>query len=155
MRSPPRELCLEEHQKNLVREQLAKSCSHFTGVGAKTCKVGICYRELVGGEEFGWVVRIPCITTEGTDHEHVVQCNKYDAMSDEEIDAAIVDMEEADCKITLFFEWFAPIRETAERGCVHEDTCPVCGKAIRYSLAVSNGHARVQCATEDCINFIE
>lgn len=35
-------------------------CKHFTGIQNKTCKAGISYRELCGGENLGWAVRIPC-----------------------------------------------------------------------------------------------
>lgn len=36
-------------------------CRHFTGIQNKACEVGVNYREFVGGPDFGWARRLPCL----------------------------------------------------------------------------------------------
>lgn len=38
-------------------------CKHYIGYHKGRCKLGIDYRELVGGPDFGWAVRLPCLKT--------------------------------------------------------------------------------------------
>lgn len=36
------------------------------------------------------------------------------------------------------------------------DDCPACGGGtVRWAIAAYNGHIRMQCSTEDCVNFME
>jgi hypothetical protein len=36
-------------------------CKYFTGLVNESCKVGVNYRKLVGGEDFGWMKMAACL----------------------------------------------------------------------------------------------
>lgn len=53
--------------KKSLAEQHAGRCVHFNGIQNKTCKLGIDYRTLVGGDDFGWAARLPCLKDNGSE----------------------------------------------------------------------------------------
>src|ERR1041384_5147462 len=43
-----------------VRAEMRK-CKYFNGIQHDMCLAGVNYRELVGGEDLGWALGIPCL----------------------------------------------------------------------------------------------
>lgn len=50
-------------------------CTHFNGIGNDTCKAGVNYLELAGGEQFGMARRIPCLLSNGVDPAICPSCH--------------------------------------------------------------------------------
>jgi hypothetical protein len=50
-------------------------CIHFNGIQHATCKAGVNYLALAGGEEFGMAKRIPCIKGNGVDPAVCASCH--------------------------------------------------------------------------------
>lgn len=51
-----------------------RTCKHFTGIGDDACKAGVNYRKLVGGDDFGWALGIPCVGF-ASSKRAVVECD--------------------------------------------------------------------------------
>lgn len=49
----------------------SRTCRHFNGLQNKACRAGVNIREMVGGSEFGWALRMPCTGNAGAE---VVEC---------------------------------------------------------------------------------
>lgn len=56
-------------------KDFAGRCIHFNGIQHDTCKAGINYRELAGGEEFGMAKRLPCISENGIEPGVCASCH--------------------------------------------------------------------------------
>jgi hypothetical protein len=50
-----------EAMSKSIAEQYAGRCIHFTGIQHEECGAGVNYRALVGGPDFGWATRLPCL----------------------------------------------------------------------------------------------
>lgn len=50
-----------ERRHRTLGEQYAGWCIHYTGIQHDTCKQGINYLQLAGGEQFGMAKRLPCL----------------------------------------------------------------------------------------------
>ena len=60
-------------------------CKHFCGVQTP-CKEEIDIRELVGGDDSGWMARIPCIMSMDKRRlDNFVRCNKFIEPTEQEI----------------------------------------------------------------------
>ena len=46
--------------KHGLRDEMRR-CIHFTGLQNEACAAGINYRQHVGGPDFGWAKKIPCL----------------------------------------------------------------------------------------------
>lgn len=64
-------------------EQYRDKCRHFNGIGlgssGKRCRADVDYRVLVGGPDFGWAARIPCL-----DKPSSVECPSRILMTQDE-----------------------------------------------------------------------
>lgn len=114
-------------KKALVEaEQRRNKCRHFRGAD-KPCGVGIELREHVGGDSVGWMLRIPCLTTERSYIQK--PCKQHVALTREEIDAENARTEEAIadfisgrsscCKASLISRGNWRFCSKCHRGCGH------------------------------------
>ena len=82
----------------------AGTCVHFTGIQARECKVGVNYRNHVGGSDLGWGLRMPCIAERAKDIATFtpeqkselakrVPCTKYQEPTADQI-AEVKDMDQ-------------------------------------------------------------
>lgn len=94
-------------------------CRHLEhGVEAK-CDKGIDIRAHIGGSEFGWARRMPCMGGQMSTPEHpMVHCGQYERPSDEEVmrDNAILDQQMA---------------------FLNDNMCPLCGVRLTQRGNVS------------------
>ena len=124
------------------------TCIHFTGVLNDDCKIGESYRELVGGEDAGWIARIPC--TGRT--EQTVECSFYTLPTEEEL-----QKEEESYKKTLDGTLLAI--ELIKKHCNNSVNvagiieCPVCKNKLSYRVH-SNGHIWGQCSSDGCLGWM-
>ncbi len=100
----------KEIERRVRREM--NICRHFTGIQHETCKVGVNYRTLVGGEDHGWATRMPCFA----DEKSVATCEHLSFPSEEE---ARKDVEEQDART---MEFLAQLRS---------GICPICKVEVR------------------------
>lgn len=62
-----------------------------------------------------------------------------------------------EARMELLLYGFAVVKEVASlRGeSAGTMTCPLCQKALKFSVAKSNGHCHAHCSTNHCINAME
>lgn len=126
-----------------------ESCKHFTGYQNGKCKLGINYRELVGGPDLGWAARLPCTGLSPIKKEPVSKCEKR-----EEPTAAELASEALERKVHIEQTTAAirAIRETKQsQGTV---PCPRCEGKLGFSVAKSNGHIWGKCETKGCLSWM-
>lgn len=144
----------------------AGQCKHYTGCinpRKPTCDSGVNYREHVGGDDFGWVTRLPCFTLERADPAKIVACDKYQEPTREEIDAHEAEVSAAITKMMIAYSgnvrkwraeqgWSKSNRVSAQ-GVV---PCEACGKGeIHLTMASYNGHVWGKCTTDGCVSWME
>lgn len=143
------------HQRELL------TCKHFNGVfaggmKANKCRAGVAYREHVGGDDFGWIVALPCLPRE-VDKEYareVVPCALREFPAEAEVAA---EEEQADKAIKFIDDAITLCRENAggKRGVSGSVPCPACGSSLQYSISAYNGHIHGRCATPDCLSWMQ
>lgn len=141
------------------------SCVHSTGVlnpRAPECKMGINYRQLVGGEDAGWATRAPCTTMEPRNGEKV-SCPHLRMPTAEEI---AEDKRQSDERMKRFMaaysgkvrEWrqaqnWSKSNRVAASGKV---PCEACNAGeIHLTMSAYNGHVWGKCTTEGCVEWME
>lgn len=77
---------------------MKQRCKFFTGYQSIVCEAGIEYRPLVGGLDFGWLTRLPCLS-DGRQHDQVT-CDKREFPTDEEVAESHHQMQEASRRFT-------------------------------------------------------
>lgn len=136
-------------------------CIYFCGVMTdQPCKAGVDLRAHVGGDDFGWMKRIPCLASNG---ENAVSCDLYQEPTDKQIaehEAEIEAYMAGVMKATEIIQEkhnvtpnFEPCEIGTIEGCSGEIDCPVCGSPLAYSVAPGNGHIWGRCTTEGCITW--
>ena len=72
-----------------IRQQIEDHCAHHTGFRDATgkCKAGVGYRELVGGPDYGWAARLPCLPNSPLNKPPIAKCGKFRYPTTEEVDA--------------------------------------------------------------------
>lgn len=137
------------------------TCKHFTGIRDETCEYGVNYRQLVGGPDFGWVLRLPC----KKEKQSEIVCIEYDEPTAQEIEAHDRDVQETMRCVGKAIEEimqkhptckpiFGPMSDRKE-GASGVITCPKCGGELRYSIAPRNNHIWGQCQTDDCLSWMQ
>lgn len=126
------------------------SCVHFNGIQHDKCGAGINIRAHVGGEDFGWAKRIPCLGK----RDGIVLCGKVqmrtpaeDAAEDAAFEVRFAHIKTARAKIVQ--------RHGKQRGVKGGIECPACGGTLFYSIASYNGHIHAYCRTEGCVSWME
>lgn len=137
------------------------TCKYFTGT-APECGKGINRRELVGGPDRGWWLRLPCTERHHTDvvREH------YTEPTDHDIQDYHQDIQAYFQHVATAMEMIRKLHpgskasnngsqntgdDSAVRGTV---TCPKCGQELRYYIA-SNHHVYGQCSTDGCLSWMQ
>lgn len=112
------------------------------------CDVGVNVRDLVGGDDFGWALRIPCIA-DYHENEGAATCEKFQLLTEEEAAAARQKMTDLMNAAAIAFE---QVKDKPDGPGVIE--CPLCKGRLGYSIA-RNGRKNLsvvmKCETEDCL----
>lgn len=78
-----------------LHDQIADGCVHHRSpIHNKTCSAGVNYRELVGGPDFGWMARRPCVRNSKLAKEPVAKCDKCRFPNENEIQARLDEIEQ-------------------------------------------------------------
>jgi hypothetical protein len=147
----------EQQQENQIQSAMGR-CVHFTGIQNATCKEGINYRELVGGENIGWAARIPCLLIDAD--KCAVVCGSRKLPSREEAEAEFKHDNEQMSRHMLAIS--AAHKHAKEMGFGKRHggqtsmPCPLeCGGRLHYSVAGYNGHMHAKCETPNCVSWME
>lgn len=130
-----------------LREQIAGSCKHFTGVQNKTCEVGVGYASLrdASGQRAAFAT-MPCFAGEGR-----AACVHREFPTEAEVEAEIAEADASFGRIRKARE--AIVASKLQCGSIR---CPCCGKdgALRFSIAPGNGHIHAACSS-GCVSWME
>ncbi len=127
------------------------NCIHAVSPAhSELCKKGVNFRELVGGPNFGWFMRMPCITTDRSKEQ--VPCKHFSPPTDEQLrEWQEKSVEEAllkDCAIGMIKK----LDDGLFRGAIK---CPKCKESLNYRKSPVNGHIWGLCSTKDCLSWME
>lgn len=116
--------------------------------------------DLVGGNNLGMALRLPC--SGRADDARLkqlglsrVDCPKFEKKTAEEIEEEKASLQRAMDRMTKTIPWASEMKKKHGRGFAGEDACPICSKRIRFTIADYNGHMHARCETADCVNFME
>lgn len=139
-----------EKKRAAQKQRRDTTCRHFTGCQNGTCEAGVNYRDLVGGEDFGWMARTPCIPDSPLNKEPMAKCDFYQVLTPEEIAARDAETEAHTKAMIAALQ--AIRKDGKDRG---EVPCPKCGTgSIAYTKAKYNGHIWGRCSTEGCLTWM-
>lgn len=128
------------------------TCKHFTGYQNGKCMAGIEYRALVGGDDFGWAARLPCVTNSPLNKPGGPPCEKFEEPTAEELAA---DKAATRKRMDGFVEALRRIKAANKgRGEAGVVTCPECKGQLHFSIAKLNGHIWGKCETPDCLAWM-
>lgn len=140
------------------------TCKHFNGLGLgdrkgaeRRCNAGVCYRNHVGGPDFGWGARIPCITdsTLGRPDQRI-PCRKYEEPTDEEVATFDAQIQKDIERVVKVEPLIATMKtEFKDRDGEKTVACPICGGNLRMTHSSYNGHVHGVCDTKNCIAWME
>lgn len=133
-----------------------RRCVHFTGIQHDTCEAGVCYRALVGGPDFGWASRLPCLEDRLPHKEGpIVACEQLKRTTREEAEAEVTKSDAAFERVTTALKAIRA-KHGKDRGLRDEMPCPNnCGGTLRYSISGYNGHVHGQCSTDGCAAWMQ
>lgn len=131
-------------------------CIHYNGVynpmiKPNVCEKGIAYRELVGGENSGWIIRLPCFKEHKTD----IKCELYLEPTSEQLKEWEDKWEKELEKVEIAMSLLGILKEENPDGGSGTQKCPCCRKELLWSISPTNNHGRLVCETENCVNIIE
>lgn len=132
------------------------TCIHFTGAMQNDCcRVGVNYRQLAGGGEFGHILRLPCVEITNRRGHPVSSCSHRLEPTPEQV-AAMEAQDKADIEryrkvMPLVSEWRVTPRD--QRQDVID--CPVCNGKLHLSQSSYNGHVHGLCETDGCVRWME
>lgn len=132
----------------------AGTCKHFTGcgiVGRDTCGAEVHVRKHVGGPDFGWGTRLPCMP-----HDNAHPCDQYAEPTPEEIAAFDAETDE----LVARMQRTEPLIKKLKQEHVGKNArgiaiCPECEGKLHWSHAAYNGHVWGKCETDGCLNWAE
>lgn len=134
-------------------------CKHYRGAlgGESVCCAGVNMRELVGGPDAGWIIRLPCnAALRLSGGNQTVPCDLYEEPTAEEL------AEEEQAINASMARFMATVPLCSKIKAIHEgesaegvDKCPVCGGELHWSHSGYNGHVAMRCETENCVRFME
>lgn len=125
-------------------------CIHFNGIQHDACRAGINMRAHVGGDDFGWAKRIPCLG----ERDGIVPCDKRRLQTAAEADAEDAEFEARFAHIKAARAEIVQ-RHGKQRGVSGQVRCPACSGLLAYSIAAYNGHIHARCETDGCVSWIE
>ncbi len=126
-------------------------CFYFTGYQNIICKKNINYRNLVGGDDFGWAVRLPCFKEKNSS----IVCEKYRDPTEEELRKCQESWDKKIEEMMTVLPLVEKLKKENKKGGSGVEECPVCKKPISWQISGYNNHIHMNCITENCINFIE
>lgn len=130
------------------------ACKYYRGAFGplsvtKTCEAGIDLRKLVGGDDHGWVKRLPCYR----EHETDIKCDKYKEPTLEEI--------RRDEEIQKEIMGYGMMAITTIKDKVQDQTevsgtitCPRCGGSLMFYIN-PNRHITASCKAPECLRIME
>ena len=129
---------------------IVSRCRYFNGTINKVCKKKVNYRNLVGGIDFGWAARLPCIKDSPLRKKPLAKCESHSPLTEEEVIAKEKEINE-------YFDAMLSARQLIVKTEKNSGTvkCPLCKKDLSFLIAASNGHIRATCITEKCLSWIE
>lgn len=102
-------------------------CRHFNGTINETCRAHVNYRSIVGGPDFGWAARLPCIPDSPLRKEPMAKCEAMDMLTPNELMAR-----ELELKARMEKRIEAMTLARADGKDAGEIECPQCEKRLRY-----------------------
>lgn len=153
---------MTSHRTNWCRHHKRVYIPHL----GHECALGIDIEKLTtdqcGVANFGRHYMLPCHNSTAPDTKKAV-CDKCSLFTEAEIAAEDAEREEWTKKAVARLESTLPLLETIKkltreskgdrRG---SNPCPACENGtVTWACAYFNGHVRMRCSTEDCINFME
>lgn len=139
--------------EEMVRVAMER-CRHFRAMAEHDeCAVGVRYADVVVKRPAGekGMSSIPCFVKY---NELGATCDRCSFLSREEAEARVREWESNfERAMRARAAIVAAIRNGAASA--GEIPCPICGAALRYSMARSNGHVHARCATPKCVGFME
>jgi hypothetical protein len=147
----------EQRREKQIEKEMG-DCVHFTGVYNTLCKAGVNVRQLVGGSDFGWATRLPCLAMDEKGCE--VTCSSRKFTTREEAEATLKAQDESFVKVSKCLKAAHEHAKDAGLGQGSggrgELPCPAeCGGTLRYSVAAVNGHMHAACSTKGCVSWME
>ena len=144
-------------------EEIKKTCRHFkNGTGRMidrnfVCAAGIDVRKKVGGDDFGWLRRVPCrpflVPPKGVSH---ATCEQYSQLSDLEAELEFKERNEwRKNALKDLLEIVPKLHKLAETNPQGTMECPKCNKTIDYAVSTVNGHLQAKCRTKNCFCVME
>ncbi len=103
-----------------------KTCKHYraAGGGRVACAVGVDIRAHIGGPDYGWLSRSPCV--ESVYSKDVVACDKREYPTAEEIAADEAEMEE------MFAQLMAGKSPCCDVSLISQGTARYCSACKRF-----------------------
>jgi len=141
-----------------LEKQIDQWCKHYASPARnETCRMGINYLELAGGDRKGYLNRLPCIRTHYKD-DVVAECSLREWRTPEEIAEsakqtrnAAVNYMTARAAITDHLD----ANKLPKRNVEGRIPCPICNTGtLRFGIA-HNGHCHAACNTSGCVNWME
>ena len=131
-------------------------CRHYVARNTilnrgEVCKKGIQVRDLVGGDDIGWVLRTPCCAENETD----ITCDKFDPYSDEELAEQSRELDQAADRMISTLPLSRSLKKEHPEGGSGETECPCCKKRLQWTISSYNGHISMVCETENCVKWME
>jgi hypothetical protein len=130
-------------------------CKHYTReVYEKgACAAGVNVRERVGGDDLGWLGRIPCHPSIRAGAHPAFTCEHFAEPTAEEL---AQEKAASDASFKRIMKARAAILAAGAKPRTQGDlSCPVCeAGTLRWSMA-SNGHVHANCSTAGCVSWME
>lgn len=129
-------------------------CKQYNGMvfHRDNCNAGVNVRALVGGEDFGWLKRIPCFT----EHRSPVECSLYEEPTQQEINAHEEEIDAAMQRMMLVLPVIREVKSAFKgKNWSGSRTCPVCSGVLHLSISSCNGHVHGRCETSGCVHWME
>ena len=147
----------EQRREEEIKSEMGR-CIHFKGIQNEVCKAGVNVRQLVGGPDFGWGARLPCLLMDAGKCE--AECASRKLLTREEAETAV---KEPDASLKRTLTAVALAHKHADEqglgegnGGASELPCPLeCGGTLRYRVASYNGHMHAACSTKGCVSWVE
>lgn len=127
-------------------------CAHYNGTINDCCEAGINYRQHVGGPDYGWATRLPCLERRGLD---VVPCDKCREPTPEEIAESAAWLEDAKKDMELICTVCSEAQKRLPDGGSEVVECPKCKGKLHISVANVNKHVWGKCETTDCLSWMQ
>ena len=145
----------QQHEERIKKTM--SWCVHFNGIQNKTCRANINYREIIGGDDFGWARRMPCDLEDSANCTITCASRKFPLREEAEDEVIKTDKACAD-SLRAVVEAHADAKKKGFKrghGGNSSMACPVCGGKLHYRVSGYNGHMHAKCETDGCVSWME